>query len=95
MRCSSEQEKKKLVAEKCRYNIFCNEIIYGEEKMKTREDKRMAENGRTWYIVIFFENLPFLRHIFRKATHSLLGAWSFLLVHIQSTPSEGPKDFIN
>ena len=75
--------------------FFCNEIIYGEEKMKTREDKRMAENGRTWYIVIFFENLPFLRHIFRKATHSLLGAWSFLLVHIQSTPSEGPKDFIN
>ena len=29
----------------------------------------------------------------KKLTHSLFGAWLFLLVHIQFTPSEGPKTF--
>ena len=33
--------------------------------------------------------------ILRKSTLSLLGAWSFLLVRIQFTPSEGPKDFVD
>jgi hypothetical protein len=30
-----------------------------------------------------------------KQTHSLFPAWSLLLVHIQLTPSEGPKGFKN
>jgi hypothetical protein len=30
---------------------------------------------------------------FLKSAHSFFGAWSFVLVHIQSTPSEGPKTF--
>ena len=29
-------------------------------------------------------------YIQRKSTHSFFGAWSFFLVHIQFTPSEGP-----
>ena len=38
--------------------------------------------------------LPFL-DIFKKVEHSLFDAWSFLLIHIWLTPSEGSKDFIN
>ena len=31
----------------------------------------------------------------KKSPHSLFGAWSFLLVHIRFTPSEGAKGFVN
>ena len=30
-------------------------------------------------------------HILRKSTHSFLGAWSLLLVHVWFTSSERPK----
>lgn len=39
----------------------------------------------------FFFKIVLFGHILRKLTHSHLGAWSFLLVLIQFTPSEGPK----
>jgi hypothetical protein len=45
-----------------------------------REDKTMTK------LDLFF---PFKTALFgQKSTHSLLGAWPFLLVHIWFTPSE-------
>ena len=59
---------------------------FWEEKMKTRENKSgQAKN---------FQNYPFWTYIEKKSTHSLFGAWSFLLVHIQFTPREKPKGFV-
>ena len=45
----------------------------------------------------FFKNLSFWAYINlkKKSTHSFFGAWSFFLVHIQFTSSEGPKSFVN
>jgi hypothetical protein len=43
------------------------------------------ENGPTW----FFSKTKKNQHI------HFLGAWSFLLVHIRCTPSEGPINFVN
>ena len=51
---------------------------------KTREVKRMVK-------LEFFSKLPFLDIYYKKSTHSLFDAWSFLLVHMRFTPSEGPK----
>ena len=51
------------------------------------EDKRRQKNYLTW---IFFKTALF-RLTLKTSAHSLFGAWSFLLVHIRITPSEGPK----
>ena len=59
----------------------------GEEKMKTREDKRMVKLD---FISIFLKT-SFFEHML---AHSLFGAWSFLLIHIRFKPSEGPKGFV-
>ena len=61
-------------------------ISFGKEKMKTRE----------WstFFFFFFQKCSFWTYI-KKQAHSLFGAWSFLLVHFQFTPSEGSKDFDN
>jgi len=59
--------------------------------MKTRENKIMVT-------IVYFTLLKTIifEHIYeKKSTHSLFGAWSFLLIHIHFTPSEGPKDFVN
>ena len=55
--------------------------------MKTREDKRMVK------LVFFPAKCPFKTYI-KKSAHSFFDAWSFLLVLIWFTPSEGPKGFI-
>jgi hypothetical protein len=55
--------------------------------MKTREDKRMIRLD----FLFFFQKCPF-EHIFRKINTFTFGTWSFLLIHIRFTPSEGPKD---
>ena len=60
---------------------FFNEMVLGEEKMKTKEDKRVVK-------LYSFQNQHF-RHIFKNST------WSFLLVHIRFALSEGPKGFVN
>jgi ABC-type sugar transport system permease subunit len=62
--------------------------------MKTRENKRMI---KLYFFLL--PKLPFLGvciyiYIYILA-YLLFGAWSFLLVHIRSTPSEGPNDFVN
>jgi hypothetical protein len=31
----------------------------------------------------------------KKSAHSLLDAWSFLLIHIWSKPNRAPKVFVN
>ena len=47
------------------------------------EDKRMVKPQK----YLFW-------HILKDSTHSLYGAWSFILVHIWFTLSEGPKGFV-
>ena len=58
-------------------------IFWGEEKMKTKEwlDLIIA-NFHSWMDI----------HIWIQA-HSLFGAWSFLLVHMQFTPRLTPHGF--
>ena len=58
-------------------------LFWGRED----EDKRIVN--------LFFLKIAIFGHMLKKSTHSLLGVWSFLLVHIRFTPSEGPKDFVN
>ena len=72
------------MAQKYRCNLLFNEYIFGEEKMRTREDKRMVKH----------ESFKTSRsgHILKdKLAHSLFGAWSFPLVHIRFTSNEGPQ----
>ena len=61
---------------------FMNEIVFKEEKMKTRENKRIVKLD-----LILFQNCPYghiIKNVYKKSsTHSLFGAWSFLLVHIR------------
>ena len=57
--------------------------------MKRIEDNRMVK------LFFFFSETFFLEDTLKKSTHSLCGAWLFLLVHIRLTPSEGPKDFVS
>ena len=59
--------------------------------MKTKKDKRMIK--LEFFIYFSFSNF-FLAYI-KKIITFTFGAWSFLLVHIRFTPSEGPKDFVN
>ena len=77
------------MAEKCCYDKFLM-IFFWERENK---NKRRQKYGLTWWkkskIKIVFG------HIFQKTTNSFLGAWSFLLVHIWFTPSEGPQGFVN
>ena len=54
--------------------------------------EKKHENGQT--LTLFFHT-AFFRHIFKKSTRSLFGAWSFLLVHIQFTSSKRPNLFVN
>ena len=54
------------------------------------QPKRKQENDRTW---ILFRKCPFWACIKKNPAHSLFSAWSFFLVHIRFTPSEGPKAF--
>jgi hypothetical protein len=65
------------------------DLFWGRED----EDKGRQKNGQT----CIFPKLPFLdtptlfsRIPIKKITHSLFGAWWFLLVHIWFTPSDGP-----
>ena len=64
-------------------------IFLGEEKTKIRKDQRMVKLDFFSFKTILFG------HILKMSTRSLFGAWSFLLVHIRFTPSEGPKGFVN
>ena len=66
------------------YNIFFNEVFFGEENMKTKQ----------WSNLIS-PKLPFLDRYQKHRHVHFFGAWSFLLVQIRFTPSEGPKSFVN
>jgi hypothetical protein len=56
-------------------------MYFGEEKIKTREDKRMVKLD-----FFVFQNCLF-GHIFFKNWHiHFLGVWSFLLVHLVRGP---------
>ena len=43
----------------------------------------------------FSQNLTSWTYIKKNSAHSLLDAWSFLLVHIWSKPNEVPEGFVN
>ena len=58
--------------------------------MKTGKDKRMVKLDFS-----FLFKSAFLGRILEKSAHSLFGAWSFLLIHIWFTPSEGSQGFVN
>ena len=60
-------------------------MLFGEEKMKTRELSNLN----------FFQNRQFKTYIKKMIRSFTFGAWSFLLVHIRFTPSERPKNFVN
>jgi hypothetical protein len=48
------------------------------------EDKRRQTYGQT--LIIFSFKTIIFGHIKQRSSHSLFGAWSFLLVHIRFTP---------
>ena len=83
----SNRKRQGPMGEKCCYNEIIM-IFSGEKKTKTKEDKRMVK-------LEFLSKLPFLDIYQKKSTRSFFGAWSFLLVHIHFTPSEGPEGFVN
>ena len=88
-RCFS-RKKQEPMAKKCYHNKILMEFFRGRED----EDKRQQENGQIWFILFYFFKITFLGRVLKQPTHSLLGAWSFLLVHIWFTPSEEPKGFV-
>ena len=57
------------------------------------KDKGRQENGQ--FILFYFFKIDLFEHILKKSAQSLFDAWSFLLVHIGLTPSEGPKNFVD
>jgi hypothetical protein len=63
----------------------------GEEKMKTSKHKTMVK------LVVSFKNCHFLTYVKKEINIFIcfLGAWLFLLIHVQFTPSERPKNFVN
>ena len=63
----SGRKRQRPMAKKCCYNAFLMKLFFGEEKMKTRENKRMVQ---------------LFGHMFKNSTHSHFGAWSFHFIHI-------------
>ena len=63
-------------------------MFFEEEKMITRENKRMVK-------LEYFSKTNLFELTLKKSSRSLLSGWSVLLVHIQFTLSERPKDFVN
>ena len=68
------------------------QLTRSEDKRSPREDKRMF---KFYYYFLFFHKCSFWTYIYKKTTHSQFGAWSFFLVHLWFTPSEGPKGFVD
>jgi hypothetical protein len=83
-RCSCRKRQGPM-AKKCYYNKLIMIFFRGRED----EDKIMVKHD------FFFKMANFWTYIRRKkSTHSLFGPWSFLLIHIRFTPSEGPNGFV-
>ena len=85
------------MVKKCCYNdssiIFI--LFWGEGGGGERRWRKEKTNKWSNFFSFFFETTIF-GHILKNNQHiHFLGAWSFLLVHIQFTPSEGPKGFVN
>ena len=54
------------------------------------------EKINAWSNLIILKSKSIIfEHILKKSTHSYLGAWSYLVVHVWFTLSEGPKGFVN
>ena len=73
------------MAKKCWYKYFLMKFFSREEKIKTREDKRMVKLD-----FFVFQNCLFGQILFKNWDIHVFGVWSFLLVH----PSQGPMGFV-
>ena len=81
------------MAEKCCYiKKIKNSFL---EKRRWKQEKTREWSNLDFIFYFIFQNYLFWTGIKKISTHSFFGVWSFLLVHIRFTPSEGPKDFIN
>ena len=78
---------------KCWYNDFL--MIFLFEKWRQEKTREWSNMFFLSIYYLSFQNYPFWTCIKKKISTFVFGAWSFMLVHIQFTPSEGPKDFIN
>ena len=58
------------------------------KKWRQVKPKRKQDNSWTW---LFFQKCPLWAS--NKKNTFIIGAWSFFLIHIRFTPSEGPKAF--
>ena len=77
---------------KCCEKICKPHLQHIKQEVKT---SKAQEKTREWanLNLFYFQKCPFWAYIFQKLAHSLFGAWSFFMVHIRCTPSEGPKAF--
>ena len=85
-RCSSRKNKGPW-----HKNIVMTNFLWASFWVKGYEDKRRQNIVHTWFLL----KTALFGHILKKSSHSLLHAWSLLLIHIWLTPSEGPKSFVN
>ena len=87
-RCYARKRQGHMIEKYC-HNILFHEFLWGKKRWRQEKTKEWSN-----LIIISFQNFPFWTYI-KKSAHSLCDAWSFLLVHIWFTLSEGPKGFAN
>ena len=85
-RCSSSKRQGPMAKKYCYNKIL---MIFFLRTRRWRQEK-----SKEWSNLNVLKTAPFVS-ILKTKTHSLFGAWAFLLVHIWFTPSEGPKCFVN
>ena len=73
---------------KYRFNIFqCFFFEGGDVSIVMREEGKKVKHEENSQKFLF-------GHILKKRSiYTLFGAWSLLLIHVQFTPSQGPKAF--
>ena len=80
-RCFGRREKRK----RKKHTHTHTHTIAGKKRQR-------QEKIREWSNLVSFFKTTLFGHISKKLlAHSLFGAWSFLLIHIRFTPSEGPN----
>ena len=73
------------------YNIVCQNLKWKQAKTRS-EAKRRLLKPREWSKLCFFIlNFIFFVRLFKNSTPLLFDPWSFLLVHVQFTPSQSSR----
>ena len=83
------------------YKINCSYLLFwlglqatSSSHLTRNEDKWSPREGKRMVKPFFFFQIVLFGHVLKKGlAHLFSGAWSFFLVHIWFTPSEGPKAF--